>query len=176
MAADHASACDAIKSALDGLGLDYEQPEPGAYLVRLAGEHKLATLTWLIAGEHSLQVEAFFCRQPDENHAAFYRFLLERNARMYGVHFALDRTGDVYLTGRLPLSATSEAEIDTLLGCVLTYSDETFNEALRIGFASAILREWAWREKRGESLATLRPFADLVNATENRDKQKKSPA
>ena len=176
MAADDASACDAIKAALDSLGLTYEHPEPGAYLVRLAGEHKLVTLTWLIAGEHSLQVEAFFCRQPDENHAAFYRFLLERNARMYGVHFALDQTGDVYLTGRLPLSATSETEIDTLLGCVLTYSDETFNEALRIGFASAILREWAWREKRGESLANLRPFADLVNAAEHRDKQKKSPA
>jgi hypothetical protein len=176
MAADTASACEAIKAALDSLGLTYEHPEPGAYLVRLEGEHKLATLTWLIAGEHSLQVEAFFCRQPDENHAGFYRFLLERNARMYGVHFALDRTGDVYLTGRLPLSATSEAELDTLLGCILTYSDETFNEALRIGFASAILREWAWREKRGESLANLRPFADLVNATENRDKQKKSPA
>jgi Putative bacterial sensory transduction regulator len=176
MPADDGSACDDIKAALDNLGLTYEQPEPRAYLVRLEGEHKLATLTWLIAGEHSLQVEAFFCRQPDENHAAFYRFLLERNARMYGVHFALDRTGDVYLTGRLPLSATSESEIDTLLGCVLTYSDETFNEALRIGFASAILREWAWREKRGESLANLRPFADLANSTERRSEQKKSPA
>ena len=53
-------------------------------------------------------------------------------------------------------------EIDTLLGCVLTYSDEMFNEALRIGFASAIQREWAWREKRGESLANLRPFAALL--------------
>jgi hypothetical protein len=176
MAADTASACEAVEAALDNLGLTYERPEPGAYLVRLEGEHKLATLTWLIAGEHSLQVEAFFCRQPDENHAAFYRFLLERNARMYGVHFALDRTGDVYLTGRLPLSATSEAELDTLLGCILTYSDETFNEALRIGFASAILREWAWREKRGESLANLRPFAGLVDAAEHRNQQKKSPA
>jgi Putative bacterial sensory transduction regulator len=176
MAADTASARDAIKAALDSLGLTYEQPEPSAYLVRLEGEHKLATLTWLTAGEHSLQVEAFFCRQPDENHAAFYRFLLERNARMYGVHFALDRTGDVYLTGRLPLSATSEAEIDTLLGCVLTYSDETFNEALRIGFTSAILREWAWREKRGESLANLRPFADLVNNPNHHSQQNKGPA
>jgi len=172
MAADNASACDAVKAALDGLGLPYECPEPGAYLVRLAGEHKLATLTWLIVGQHSLQVEAFFCRQPDENHAEFYRFLLERNARMYGVHFALDRTGDVYLTGRLPLSAISETEIDTLLGCVLTYSDEMFNEALKIGFASAIRREWAWREKRGESLANLRPFADFVNNTNPRDQQK----
>lgn len=169
------SACNAIQAALDGLGLAYERPEPGAYLVRLEGQHKLATMTWLIAGEHSLQVESFFCRQPDENHAAFYRFLLERSARMYGVHFALDRIGDVYLTGRLPLSAISEAEIDTLLGCVLTYSDETFNEALRLGFSSAIRREWAWREKRGESLANLRPFADLVNRP-GEDQQKKSPA
>jgi hypothetical protein len=107
-------------------------------------------------------VEAFFCRQPDENHAALYRFLLERNGRMYGVHFALDRTGDIYLTGRLPVSSVSEDEIDRLLGCVLTYADETFNQALRLGFGSAIKREWAWRESRGESLANLAPFADFV--------------
>jgi len=150
-----------IEAALADLGLDYENPRPGAYLVKLAGQHKLATMTWLIVAAHSLHVEAFFCRQPDENHAAFYRFLLERSSRMYGVHFALDRTGDVYLTGRLPLAAITEAEIDRLLGCVLSYSDEAFNEALMIGFASAIRREWAWREKRGESLANLRPFAAL---------------
>src|ERR1700749_3886853 len=173
MTASEAPARTAIQAALDGLGLSYEHPEPSAYLIRLEGEHKLVTMTWLIAGEHSLQVEAFFCRQPDENHAAFYRFLLERSARMYGVHFALDRTGDVYLTGGLPLSAVSENELDTLLGCVLSYSDETFNEAIRIGFASAIMREWAWREKRGERLANLRPFADLVNS---RNEQKKNPA
>ena len=78
------------------------------------------------------------------------------------VQIALDATGDVYLTGRLPLAAITEAEIDRLLGCVLAYSDETFNEALKIGFGSAIRREWAWREKRGESLANLRPFASLI--------------
>jgi hypothetical protein len=169
MAADDAgpepSPGAALGAALDGLGVSYEQPEPGAYLVRLEGEHKLATMTWLIAGEHSLQLEAFFCRQPDENHAAFYRFLLERSARMFGVHFALDATGDVYLTGRLPLAVISEAEIDRLLGSVLTYSDEAFNEALKIGFTSAIRREWAWREKRGESLANLRPFVAVLKDT-----------
>jgi hypothetical protein len=161
-----AQPADAIAAALDALGVGYEQPEPGAYLIRLEGQQKLATMTWLIAGQHSLRVEAFFCRQPDENHAAFYRFLLERSGRMYGVHFALDRTGDVYLTGRLPLAAISEEEIDRLLGCVLSYSDESFNEALKIGFGSAIRREWAWREKRGESLANLRAFADFVAGTD----------
>jgi hypothetical protein len=163
MVANDSSLHDALRAILDELGVAYENPAPGAFLVRLEGHNKLLTMTWLIIGEHSLQVEAFFCRQPDENHAVFYRYLLERGARMYGVHFALDRTGDVYLTGRLPLSAVSEAEIDKILGCVLSYSDETFNEALKIGFASAIKREWAWREKRGESLANLRPFAGIVN-------------
>jgi hypothetical protein len=134
--------------------------------VRLTGTHKLATLTWLIAGEHSLHVEAFFCRQPDENHAALYRFLLERNGRMFGVHFALDATGDVYLTGRLPLCSIAADEIDRVLGCVLTYADEAFDQALRLGFGSAIKREWAWRASRGESLANLAAFADFVRRDE----------
>jgi Putative bacterial sensory transduction regulator len=116
-------------------------------------------MTWLIAGDHSLQVEAFFCRQPDENHARFYRFLLERGARMYGVHFALDPLGDVYLVGRLPLSSVTTDEIDRLLGCVLSYSDDNFDTALELGFASSIRREWAWRSRRGESLANLQAFA-----------------
>jgi hypothetical protein len=136
--------------------------EPGSYLVTLRGEHKLQTMTWLIAGAHSLLVEAFFCRQPDENHAEFYRFLLEHNARMYGVHFALDPVGDVYLVGRQPLAAISLAEVDRLLGCVLSYADDTFDQALMIGFASAIRKEYAWRVKRGESLANLRAFGRLT--------------
>jgi len=160
---------------LDALGLGYENPEPGAFLLRLEGRHKLATITWLIAGQHSLQAEAFFCRQPDENHAAFYRFLLERNGRMYGVHFALDAAGDVYLTGRLPLAAITEPEIDRLLGCVLSYSDDNFNEALKIGFGSAIRREWAWREKRGESLANLRPFAGFITGQDAYDDNRGEP-
>jgi Putative bacterial sensory transduction regulator len=155
----------ALADALTGLGLEFEQPRPGACLVRLQGTHKLATVTWLIAGAHSLHVEAFFCRQPDEDHAAFYRFLLERGGRMYGVHFALDPTGDVYLVGRLPLAAISPEEIDRLLGCVLTYADENFDQALMIGFASAIRKEYAWRVKRGESLANLQAFTRLTQKT-----------
>ena len=91
-------------AALHSLGLAFESPQPGAFLVRLEGQHKLVTMTWLIAETHSLHVEAFFCRQPDENHAEFYRFLLERGGRMFGIHFALDQVGDVYLVGRLPLA------------------------------------------------------------------------
>jgi hypothetical protein len=148
---------------LTELGVRYESPQPGAYLVKLEGEHKLATMTWLIAAAHSLHVEAFFCRQPDENHAEFYRYLLERGAAMFGVHFALDPVGDVYLVGRLPLSSITAPEIDRLLGCVLSYSDDNFDQALMLGFASSIRREYAWRVKRGEPLANLQAFARLTD-------------
>src|ERR1700736_6456495 len=158
-----ASAAASVEAALEALGLSYSSERAGAYLVRLEGQHKLATMTWLIVGAHSLAVEAFFCRQPDENHAAFYRFLLERSGRMYGVHFSLDPVGDVYLTGRLPLSAVSVEDIDRLLGCVLSYSDDNFDTALELGFASAIRREWAWRGKRGESPGNLRAFARFAD-------------
>jgi hypothetical protein len=153
----------AIEQALAGLGLVPERPQPGSFLVKLPGQRKLATMTWLIVGTHSLHVEAFFCRQPDEAHARFYRFLLERNGQMYGVHFALDPEGDVYLVGRVPLASVTADEVDRLLGCVLTYSDENFNQALSIGFASSIRREWAWRVRRGESLANLAAFARFAS-------------
>jgi hypothetical protein len=159
----------ALRAALDALEVSYESPRPGSYLVTLPGQHKLKTMTWLIAGAHSLLVEAFFCRQPDENHAEFYRFLLEHNARMYGVHFALDPVGDVYLAGRLPLDAISADEVDRLLGCVLSYADDTFDQALMIGFASAIRKEYAWRVKRGESLANLQAFGRITHQAEGAD-------
>jgi hypothetical protein len=157
-------SAEPLKDALEELGVEYENPEPGAYLVKLPGQHKLATMAWLIAGQHSLAVEAFFCRQPDENHAEFYRYLLGRNGRMYGVRFALDAAGDVYLTGRLPLCTITTDGIDQLLGSVLSNADEAFDQALRLGFGSSIRREWAWRARTGQSLANLQAFARFVQA------------
>ncbi|MFL6140179.1 MAG: YbjN domain-containing protein [Frankiaceae bacterium] len=152
-----------IAEALDAREIGYERPGPGAFLVTLPGTHRLATMCWLVVGDHSLLVEAFFMRRPDENHAELYRFLLARNARMYGVAFSVDHLGDVYLVGRRPLEALSGDEIDRLLGSVLTYADETFDRALELGFASSIRREWAWRVKRGESTANLAAFARFAD-------------
>jgi hypothetical protein len=143
--------------------LDFEEPEPGSFVVRLPGTHKLATVTWLVVGDHSLHVEAFFCRRPDESQERFYRWLLERNARMYCIAFSVDHHGDVYLVGRLPLSAVESEELDRVLGSVMTYSDEWFDAALEIGFRSSIEREWDWRVKRGESLANLAAFARFAD-------------
>ena len=81
---------------------------------------------------------------------------------MYGLAFAINELGDIYLVGRLPLGAVNPQELDRLLGSVLQYSDSSFNPLLELGFADAIRREWAWRVTRGESLSNLEHFAHLI--------------
>ncbi|MEV8529342.1 MULTISPECIES: YbjN domain-containing protein [unclassified Streptomyces] len=155
-----------IEEALKDAELSWESPEPGTYVVTLPGTRKLSTTCSLRVGRHSLSVNAFVVRHPDENEPVVHRWLLERNLRLYGVSYAVDRLGDVYLAGRLPLSSVSAKEIDRLLGVVLEEADGSFNTLLELGFASAIRREYAWRVSRGESTRNLDAFAHLTRNAE----------
>jgi hypothetical protein len=142
--------------------LDAEQVDSKTFLVTLPGEKKLQTHCALVVGDHSLGINAFVIRKPDENIAAVHEWLLTKNASMYSVAYAINELGDIYLVGRLPLNAVTEQEIDRVLGAVLQYSDSSFNQLLELGFSTAIRREWAWRVSRGESLANLKAFEHLI--------------
>lgn len=157
-----AAASESVRAALAERDIEFQQVRPDAFVVNLPGERRLNTACWLTVGEHALAVDAFVVRQPDEHHADFYRYLLQRNARSYVVSWSIDSTGDVYLTGRLPLAAVSADELDRVLGAVLEYADGAFNELLRIGFETSIRREWHWRVSRGESTANLAAFAEFA--------------
>ncbi len=136
---------------------------PGEYVVELPGEAKLKTAVSILVGDRALSASAFLIRRPDENHAAFYRWMLTRNTRLPGVAFALDRLGDIYLVGRLPLAGVNTDTIDELLGTLLTASDGSFNDLLALGFLSSMRREWAWRIDRGESTRNLEAFRHLLD-------------
>ncbi|MEV0963892.1 MULTISPECIES: YbjN domain-containing protein [unclassified Streptomyces] len=151
-----------IETYLKSAELEWECPEPGAYVVTLPGTRKLATTCSLRVGRHTLSVNAFVIRHPDENEARVHRWLLERNLKLYGVSYAVDRLGDVYLVGRLPLSAVGPEELDRLLGTVLEAADGAFNSLLELGFAAAIRKEYAWRVARGESTRNLEAFTHLT--------------
>ena len=158
-----------IEATLKDGDLAHEHPEPGKWLVDLPGTKKLKTVCGLIVGEHALRVEAFVCRQPDENREQLWTILLQHNARMYGVSYSIDGVGDVYLTGRLPHASVTPEELDRILGAVLSYADDHFNAMLEIGFGTSIRREWDWRVKRGESLKNLEAFAAFADPSRRPD-------
>ncbi len=151
-----------IAEVLGGAGLEHEHRGPGSFVITLPGTRKLQTTCWVLVGQYGVLVEAFVCRHPDEAHEDVYRLLLHRNTRLYGVHYALDKAGDIYLIGRLAHHALTADELDRVLGQVVEAADGDFTTLLEIGFASSIRREWAWRVARGESLNNLAAFEHLV--------------
>ncbi|MFI9028759.1 YbjN domain-containing protein [Streptomyces sp. NPDC053560] len=163
--AEDSRAADArrvVEETLNDAGLEWESPAEGSYVVKLPGTRKLSTTCSLLVGRHSLSVNAFVVRRPDENHEAVHRWLLERNTRLYGVGYAIDRLGDIYLVGKLPLAAVTPDELDRILGTVLENADGSFNTLLEMGFASAIRKEYEWQVSRGESTRNLAAFAHLT--------------
>ena len=149
---------DTIIEALTSSELAYTEHQRNTFEVTLPGERKLQTTCRLEIGRHALGIHAFVARNPDENHQVVYRWLLERNLRMFAVAFAVDQAGDIFLDSRLPLAGVTAEEVDRLLGSVLTYSDESFNTILELGFATAIRKEWEWRISRGEPTHNLAAF------------------
>jgi hypothetical protein len=129
-----------IEEFLDSHDLEYERKDANTFLVSLPGEKKLQTHCALIVGDHSLSINAFVIRKPDDNQAGVHEYCMLKNAGMY----------------------VTDRELDRLVGSVLQYSDSSFNPLLELGFANAIRREWAWRVSRGESLANLDAFKHLV--------------
>jgi hypothetical protein len=157
---------EVVRSYLDDNEIEYTQVGDGVFSFSLPGEKKLQTPVRIDVGPHALGVHAFVCRNPDENHERVYRWLLERNLKMYAVAFAVDRHGDIYLDARLPLEGVTAEELDRLLGSVLSQADESFNSILELGFASSIRKEWEWRKLRGEPTQNLEAFRGWLESAE----------
>ena len=158
-----ASAVDAeprgwIAETLAELQLEHQRPAEDHFVAELPGTRRLKTTCHLKLSPQSLQISAFVMRHPDESFEELWAYLLTKNARSYTVSWAIDKVGDVYLMGRLPIAAVTAEEVDRVLGTVLQMADDNFNPMLEIGFASAIAREWKWRTSRGEPTQNLEAF------------------
>ena len=154
-----------VRTFLDDSEIEWEPgARDGEFVVTLPGEKKLRTVVSLVAGS-DLSISAFVIRNPDENHEAFYRSLLRRNLRLPGLAYAIDGSGDVYVTGHVPASGVDADQLDQVLGVVLEAADAPFNELLVLGFLSSMQKEWDWRVSRGESLRNLEAFRHLLDTS-----------
>jgi hypothetical protein len=160
---DHATVSAAVEAYLRDSGHEWEAgARDDEFVVSLPGEKKLKTVTSLVVSDTGVSASAFVVRNPDENHEEVYRFLLRRNLRLPGLAYAVDKAGDVYVTGRVPAAGVDAESLDQLLGVVLTAADEPFNELLVLGFLSSMRKEWEWRVSRGESLRNLEAFRAIL--------------
>lgn len=151
MAADERTrAVAAVEAWFDAQDdLDVERLHPHAWFTQLAGEHKKTIPVHVEVSERQLVVQSFFMRAPDENEGELYAYLLRRNLRSYVLRFALAEGGDVLLLAVLPHGAVDGGELDRILGQLLSTADDAFDTALKLGFASYIEREQAWRASVG---------------------------
>jgi len=156
------TVAEVIEQALKESELEFQRLDERTIAVALPGEKRLKTACLLTIGTHALEIEAFVMRAPEENREQVYAWLLQRNTRSYAVSWAIDGTGDVYLTGRVPLASIDADELDRILGSVLEYADGSFNTLLELGFGSSIRREWAWRVKNDQPLTNLAAFAEFA--------------
>ena len=152
-----------VRAYLEDAGIEWELGgRAGEFVVTLPGEKKLRTVASLLVGDKATSVSAFVVRNPDENHEAFYRYLLRHNLRMPSLAYAIDTSGDVYVKGEVPTTAVDAAYLDQLLGVVLDAADSPFNDLLVLGFLTSMRKEWAWRISRGESTRNLDAFRHLL--------------
>ena len=131
-------------------------------VVSLPGTNKQFVNVAMTIGDTIFKIESFVARNPDENHEAVYRWILEQNRKLLVINYCLDHLGDIYLSGTLPIATVDLDQIDQLLGVMLQTSDNSFNILLELGFKSAIEREWTWRTSKGMDLSNLEAFRHLI--------------
>ena len=156
-----------LTGTFESLSVPYEFADRGTpagptVVAELPGEHKLKIPVAFTVGEHTVAVNAFVVRAPQERVAQIHRWLLRRNQKLFAVAYAVDHLGDIYLVARLPTDAITPESVDRILGAVAATADGDFDILLEMGFESAIRAEWRWRLARGESTRNLEAFRHLA--------------
>ena len=106
------------------------------WFLRLKGEERDFTTIWLSLGQRTLHYETYFLPEPEESQREVYEYVLRRNAKLFGMRFAIGPEDALYLVGQMPLSAVDEGELDRVVGSTYAYVEQYFRPVLELAFAS----------------------------------------
>ena len=124
-----------IGAYLQELGLSPMARRGGGWSVELSSIKRGAIGVGLRAHERTVRMGTFLMRAPDRDHEAVYRRMLERNLQMAYWRFGLDSDGDLILAAHLEDAQFGPETLDTVLGLLVIYVDETYEGLVRLGFA-----------------------------------------
>ena len=111
------------------------EPVTGAprWYLRLRGEEKEFVTVWLTLRQRTLHHEAQFMPAPEANVTEVLRYLLRRNADLYGMAFCFGPEDAVYLMGRVPAPLVDDDELDRIAGSSIVYVDDHYPTAMTLG-------------------------------------------
>jgi hypothetical protein len=104
------------------------------WYARFKGEEKDFITLWLTLHQRTLHHEAQFMPAPDANALDVYRYVLRRNADLYGMAFVLGAEDAIYVVGRVPASLVDDDELDRIVGSSLRYVDDHYPTAMTLGY------------------------------------------
>ena len=116
--------------------VDRDPAAPRQWFVRVTGEAKDVFSIRFHLRQRTLAYETYVMPAPEENHAAFYEQLLVRNDRFRDLAFTIGEEQAIFLKGRLELAHVSTESLDRVLGSIHAAVEQSFQPALRLGFAS----------------------------------------
>jgi Putative bacterial sensory transduction regulator len=106
----------------------------GRWGIRMAQRTRDFTTMWFDVGERTIGFEAYLLPEPPHGRAAVYRLCLARNWSAWPAAIAIDRSGDLYVTGRISLSDVDGESIDRAVGAVYEAVELTFRTIVELGF------------------------------------------
>ena len=144
------SPAEVIDRFLQRSDIPHKRVSENEWAGQLRGDRKLTIPFGIALSGDRVVFESFFMRRPQENTDRFYEMLLRRNARAYGVHFAIDADGDVYLVGSRAAAGLDEGELDRIVGSILIEADGLFDAAIAVGFESYLRADLDWRARAAD--------------------------
>jgi hypothetical protein len=110
------------------------------WYLRFRGDEKDPITVWLTLRQRTLHHEAQFMPAPEEHREEVLRYLMRRNAELFGMAFCLGPEDAVYLVGRVPAGLVDDEELDRIAGSSIVYVDDHYPTAMTLGHPAVYRR------------------------------------
>ena len=110
------------------------------WYLRFRGDEKDYITVWLALRQRTLHHEAQFMPAPEEHREEVLRYLMRRNAELFGMAFCLGPEDAVYLVGRVPAGLVDDEELDRIAGSSIVYVDDHYPTAMALGHPAVYRR------------------------------------
>ncbi|MGH8988163.1 MAG: YbjN domain-containing protein [Acidimicrobiales bacterium] len=110
------------------------------WYLRFRGDEKDFITVWLTLRQRTLHHEAQFMPAPEAHPEEVLRFLMRRNAELFGMAFCLGPEDAIYLVGRVPAQQVDDDELDRIAGSSIVYVDDHYPTAMTLGHPAVYRR------------------------------------